>query len=146
MSFAITFGAVGKHSPANPELRARRAEADNVQLIAAVEDREREIHTALVRGCQDAMLIAQQREQLAGAVAGIRTLQHDLIRAKAEHQRLRQAVINARPRIREVPTDLVRPYSPIVCLPYVSPVPYRDSSSDETQQLPAIDRPDRAAT
>lgn len=141
MSIAISIRATGRHSQANPELRARRAEADNRLLTAAVEDRERDLHTALVRGCQDAMLIAQQREQIAGLTAGVRKLQHDLIRSKAEQERLRRAVVNARPRIREVPTDLVRPYSPVVCLPYVSPVPYRDTSSDETQQLPILDQP-----
>ena len=122
MSFAISLGSVGKHSPANAELRARRAEADNRQLVAASEDLQRDLHTALIRGCQDAMRIAHLREQLAAAVSGIRKTQHDLIRAKAEQERLRQAVLNARPRIREVPTDLVRPYSPVVELPYVSPV------------------------
>ena len=122
MSFAITVKTVGRHSPANAELRARRAEADNTALIAAVEDRERELHIALVRGCQDAMLIARQKEQLAGMAVANRELRHKTIRAMAEQERLRQAVINARPRIRQVDTQLVRPYSPVVCLPYVSPV------------------------
>ncbi|WP_158101851.1 hypothetical protein [Streptomyces swartbergensis] len=45
-----------------------------------------------------------------------------------------------------MPTDLVRPYSPIVCLPYVSPVPWRDTSNDDTQQLPILDQPDHPAT
>ena len=138
---AITIGATGRHSPAHPELRARRAESDNALLTAALEDCERDLHTALIRGCQDAMRITEQREQLADAVAAIRKLQQDLIRSKAEQERLRRAVVNARPRIREVPTALVRPYSPVVCLPYVSPVPYRDTSNDETQQLPILDQP-----
>jgi len=143
MTIAIPSRVAGRHSSANPELRARRAEADNIQLTATVEDQARDLHTALIRGCQDAMRIAYLREQLAGAVAGIRKTQHDLIRAKAEQDRLRQAVVNARPRIREVPTDLVRPYSPVVCLPYVSPVPYRDTSNDETQELPILEQPSR---
>jgi hypothetical protein len=121
-SFAIPFRAAGRHSATNPELRARRAEADNIQLIARIEDLEREIHTALIRGCQDAMLVARQREQLAGLAAHCRELTHKTIRAQAEQERLRRAVVNARPRIRQVPTDLVRPYSPVVCLPYISPV------------------------
>lgn len=143
MSTAITVGRVGKHTSAYAELRTqeRRTASDNRRLVAAVEDRERELHTALVRGCQDAMLIAHLREQLAGAVAGIRKTQHDLIRAKAEQQRLRQAVVNARPRIQQVDTALVRPYSPVVVLPYVSPVPHRDTSNDTTQELPILDRP-----
>jgi hypothetical protein len=120
VSIAIPSRAAGRHSQANAELRARRAEARNVELIAALQDRD--LHAALVRGCQDAMLIAQQRDQLAGLAAHCRELTHKTIRAQAEQKRLRQAVINARPRIREVPTDLVRPYSPVVELPYVSPV------------------------
>lgn len=63
MSYAISARTVGKHSSANAELRARRAESDNRRLIAAVEDREKEIHTALVRGCQDSMRIARLKEQ-----------------------------------------------------------------------------------
>lgn len=122
MSYAISLRAAGKHSPANAGLRARRAEADNRQLIAAVEDRERDLHTALIRGCQDAILIARQKELLAGMAAANRELRHKTIRALAEQERLRRAVVNARPRIRQVDTQLVRPYSPVVCLPYVSPV------------------------
>lgn len=145
MSFAISIRAAGRHSRTNPELRARRAEADNVQLIATIEDQARDLHTALIRGCQDAMRIAWLEEQRAGLVAHCRDLSHKTIRARAEQARLRQAVINARPRIREVPTDLVRPYSPVVCLPYVSPAPHRNISNDETQQLPILDRPETAA-
>lgn len=138
MSIVISLGAPGRHTSAHVEFRARRAEADNRQLRA-------ELHTALVRGCQDSMLIARLKEQLAGAVVGIRKTQHDLIRAKAEQERLRVAVVNARPRIREVDTQLVRPYSPIVVLPYVSPVPWRDTSNEETQQLPILDQPGHPA-
>jgi hypothetical protein len=121
----------GKHSSAYASLRAltgrleaavKALEADNRELIADAEDRERDLHTALIRGCQDAMRIAWLEEQRAGLVAHCRELTHKTIRAMAEQERLRQAVVNARPRIREVPTDLVRPYSPVVVLPYVSPV------------------------
>ncbi|WP_185932511.1 hypothetical protein [Streptomyces sp. WAC 01325] len=140
---SLSLPSRGRHTSAHQSLRAdlRQAETDNQALTAAIEDREREIHTALVRGCQDAMLIAHLREQLAGAVVGIRQTQHSLVRSKAEQERLRQAVVNARPRIHQVDTDLVRPFSPVVCLPYVSPVPYRDTSNDATQQLPVVDRP-----
>ena len=140
---SLTLTTRGRHTALGIARGAelRKVESDNRELVAGVEDRERELHTALVRGCQDAMLIAHLREQLAGAVAGIRKTQQDLIRAKAEQERLRQAVINARPRIREVDTQLVRPYSPVVQLPYVSPVPYRDTSNDATQELPILDRP-----
>jgi hypothetical protein len=128
-SLAIPFRATGRHSSANPELRARRAEADNAALIAAVEDRERELHIALIRGCQDAVLIARQRDLLAGMTAHCRELTHKTIRAQAEQERLRQAVINARPRIRQVDTQLVRPFSPVVVLPYVSPVDEPDPAA-----------------
>ncbi|MFI9244206.1 hypothetical protein ACIGXF_16815 [Streptomyces sp. NPDC053086] len=129
MSIAISVRAAGKHSAANTDLRARRAEADNIRLTAALEDRERDLHTALIRGCQDAMRIAWLEEQRAGLVAHCRELTHKTIRALAEQERLRQAVVNARPRIREVPTDLVRPYSPVVVLPYVSPVDHEEVAS-----------------
>lgn len=133
----------GKHTPAYAGLRAyaMRADADNRQLVAAVEDREREIHTALIRCCQDAMVIAQLRAENAAVKTANENLRHTVIRAKAEQERLRRAVVNARPRIREVPTALVRPYSPVVQLPYVSPVPYRDTSNETTQQLPILDQP-----
>lgn len=145
MTLAITGRARGRHTPAHRIAELRRAlndlEDQNSFLARDGDAKEQDLHTALMRGCQDAMRIAQLREQLAGAVAGIRKTQQDLIRAKAEQERLRRAVVNARPRIREVDTQLVRPYSPVVVLPYVSPVPHRDTSNDQTQELPILDRP-----
>lgn len=61
------------------------------------------------------------RLDLEQAVAEIRRLQRQHIRDAADKQRLRQAVLDARPRIRVVDTQLVRPYAPVVQLPYVSP-------------------------
>ncbi|QIP87588.1 hypothetical protein GLX30_30195 [Streptomyces sp. Tu 2975] len=61
------------------------------------------------------------RYDLEQAVAEIRRLQRQRIRDAADKQRLRQAVIDARPRIRVIDTQLVRPYAPVVQLPYTSP-------------------------
>lgn len=120
--------------------------------IAELEARIRELETTneklscdlartIVRASQDAMWRAQADEENGRLKKRVRELGDKVIRGAAEHARLRQAVINARPRIREVPTDLVRPYSPEVVLPYVSPVPYRSTANDETQQLPILDLP-----
>lgn len=142
---SITRIPAGRHRAADriAELEAQLAqtEADNRALIAANETLVCELTRTIIRGCQDAILITELKDQRAGLVAGIRKTQGDLIRAKAEQERLRQAVVAARPRIREVPTDLVRPYSPVVCLPYVSPVPHRDTSGEQTQELPLLDQP-----
>ncbi|MFF2852606.1 hypothetical protein ACFVT5_40895 [Streptomyces sp. NPDC058001] len=105
------------------------------------EQRERDAHAVLVRGCQDAILVAQLQAENAALKVRVKEYGDKVIRAGAEHQRLRQAVINARPRITTVPTALVRPYSPVVVLPYVPPVPHRDTSNDTTQALPILDQP-----
>lgn len=140
----LTVIAGGKHSQPYQELRAhaRRVENDNTILTGAVEEREQELHTALIRGCQDAMLIAELRAENEAVKTANAELRRTTIRAKAEQERLRRAVVNTRPRIREVPTDLVRPYSPVVVLPYVSPVPHRDTSNDETQEIALVDLPE----
>ncbi|MBZ6102781.1 hypothetical protein ACH4NO_18435 [Streptomyces olivaceus] len=139
----LTVIAGGKHSQPYQKLLAhtRRIEDDNTVLTGAVEEREQQLHTALIRGCQDAMAIAELRAENEAIKEANAELRRTTIRAKAEQERLRRAVINARPRIREVPTDLVRPYSPTVVLPYVSPVPHRDTSNDETQEIALIDVP-----
>ena len=133
----------GKHTPAYAELRrqVRALDRDNTELLVGTEDREREIHTALLRGCQDAMVIAQLRAENLAVKAANEEWRRATIRAKAEQERLRRAVVNARPRITEVDTRLVRPFSPVVAFPYASPVPYRDTSNDETQELPILDQP-----
>lgn len=65
--------------------------------------------------------LSGMRLDLKQAVAEIRRLQRQVIRDAAEKERLRQAVVDSRPRIRVVDTQLVRPYAPVVQLPYVSP-------------------------
>lgn len=66
--------------------------------------------------------LSGMRLDLEHAAAEIRRLQRQTTRDAADKARLRQAVIDARPRIRVVDTQLVRPYAPVVELPYVSPV------------------------
>lgn len=62
-----------------------------------------------------------------------------IIRQAADLARLRQAVINARPRITKVPA-LARPYVAAVPIPYPVPVG-RSTANEETQQLPILDLP-----
>ncbi|NUP38942.1 MAG: hypothetical protein HOY76_18485 [Streptomyces sp.] len=135
--------APGKHTAAYRELEARlaQAEADNQALIAANEDLVCELTRTILDASRHSMRAAVAEEENGRLKARVRELGDKVIRAGAEHARLRQAVVNARPRIREVPTALVRPFAPEVVLPYVSPVPYRSTANDETQQLPVIDMP-----
>jgi hypothetical protein len=104
------------------DTRLTQAEADNCELIAASETLVCELTSSIIRGCQAETRAAELEAENKALKARVRELGDKVIRAGAEHQRLRQAVINARPKIREVPTDLVRPYSPVVELPYISPV------------------------
>ncbi|MBR8638686.1 hypothetical protein KEF29_03575 [Streptomyces tuirus] len=135
--------SIGKHSPAYTELRTRaeRAEDDNRQLIAANEDLVGELTRSIVRECQTSIRAAAAEAENEALKRRVKELSGKVCRSAAEQQRLRQAVINARPRITQVDTQLVRPYSPVVCLPYASPVPYLDTSNDQTQELPILDQP-----
>lgn len=129
----------GRHRAATRaelEARIRFLEKANEQLTC-------DLTKSILRASQDAMWRAQADEENARLKARVRELGDKVIRGAAEHARLRQAVINARPRIREVPTELVRPFAPVVQMPYVSPVPYRSTATDETQQLPVIELPQR---
>ncbi|MBD0743499.1 hypothetical protein [Streptomyces sp. CBMA152] len=118
-----------------------RVRADNSELIAANEVLESEARWVLIRSCSDSIRVAQLTQERDRAVAEVKRLQRKVIDAGVEHQRLRTAVTLARPRIYAVDTQLVRPFSPSYELPFVSPVPYRDTSSDTTQELPLLDRP-----
>lgn len=139
--------APGRHTAAYRELEARlaQAEAGNRALIARNEVLVCELTSTIISASQYSARAATAEEENGRLQASHKELRHTVIRAKAEQERLRRAVVAARPRIREVDTRLVRPYSPVVVLPYVSPVPYRDTSNDETQQLPVIERPDYPA-
>jgi hypothetical protein len=126
---AIAVGSQGRHTSAYTTLsrHARSVEADNQQLIAANEQQADEIHTALIRGCQDAMANAQLRAENTALKKRVKELGDKVIRAGAEHERLRQAVINARPRITETVQRLDRPYVSHVQVPY--PVPVGDATA-----------------
>jgi hypothetical protein len=150
---SLTTAARGRHTNGAVigQLRSqlREVESDNELLVRDGRDMAAELHTALIRGCQDAMRIAALEAVNAAVLAANEELRRetvkakaDTLRAQAEQKRLRQAVINARPKITQVDTQLVRPFAPAVVLPYVSPVPYRSTANDETQQLPAIDLPE----
>jgi hypothetical protein len=138
--------APGKHTAAYRELEARlaQAEADNRALIARNEELVCELTSAILSAIRYSLRAATAEDENGRLLKANEDLRHATIRAKAEQERLRQAVINARPRIREVPSAMVRPFAPQVDLPYVSPVPYRSTANDETQQLPVLDRPQPA--
>ncbi|MFJ4785069.1 hypothetical protein [Streptomyces sp. NPDC088794] len=143
----LTLIAGGRHTGRfiNTRLRRQVRELDdhNAHLVAGVEQREADLYTALLRGCQDAMLIAQLRAENEAVKAANEELRHTVIRAKAEQERLRRAVINARPKIGVAVQQLDRPYVSHTQIPYPVPVG-QSTANDETQQLPVIDRPEPA--
>lgn len=113
---------------------------DNETLIGANEDLVCELTRAVVRACQDSMCLARLETDYLAAVKEIRRLQQKTIRDAANLEHLRQAVVDARPRIRIVDTQLVRPYAPVVVLPYISPVPVviaHDYTDDPADNDPA---------
>jgi hypothetical protein len=140
---SLTVTARAKHSAAYLELEARirQLEADKAALAKANDQLACDLTRTVIRASQDAMWRAQADEENGRLKKANKELRHTVIRAKAEQERLRRAVVNARPRIREVACQMVRPYSPEVVLPYVSPVPHRSTANDETQQLPVIELP-----
>lgn len=132
-------------TPSQLKDQIRRLLADNVTVTAANSELECAIYKALMNALRDGMRIAQAEQERDAAVAEARRLQARVIRDAADLARLRQAVINARWRITQVPRDLVRPYAPEVVLPYVSPVPYRDTSGETTQNVALADLPGAVA-
>ena len=119
----------------------QQLEAENLALQRENEQLACDLTRTVIRASQDAMWRAQADEENGQLKKANNELRHTVVRAKAEQERLRRAVVAARPKYIQVPTDLVRPFSPVVCLPYVSPVPYRSTANDETQQLPVIELP-----
>ncbi|GHD70472.1 hypothetical protein GCM10010317_077830 [Streptomyces mirabilis] len=119
-------------------------EGEKAALEKANDQLACDLTRTVIRASQDAMWRAQADEENGRLKARVKELGDKVIRAGAEQERLRQAVINARPKIREVPSAMVRPFAPVVVLPYVSPVPYRSTANDETQQLPVLDQPQKA--
>jgi hypothetical protein len=145
---SITLRAtVGRHRSsiiiAGLRSQVRDLKADKLQLAANAYRLDDEIHTALIRGCQDAMLIARLRAENAAVKKANEGLRHATIRAKAEQERLRRAVINARPKISVAVQPLDRPYISYVRFPYPVPVG-QTKANDETQQLPVIEQPKAA--
>jgi hypothetical protein len=143
---SITLRAtVGRHRPtviiAGLRSQVRDLKADKQQLAANAYRAADEIHTALIRGCQDATLIARLRAENTAVKKANEEWRRTVIRAKAEQERLRQAVIKARPKLHPVPTELARPFAPVVQWPYIPPLPYQSTANDETQQLPVLDWP-----
>jgi len=144
----MTVIAGGRHAGRviNARLRRENSElkADRYQLAVNAYRHEDEIHEALIRGCQDAMLIAQLRAESTAVKTANEELRRTVIRAKAEQERLRRAVVNARPKIGVAYQRLDRAYVSEVQLPYPVPVG-RSTANDETQQLPVIDQPQGVA-
>ncbi|MER5902952.1 hypothetical protein ABT150_23075 [Streptomyces mirabilis] len=138
--------APGKHTAAYRELEARLAqlEADNRVLIARNEELVCELTGTILSASRHSLRAASAEEENGRLKQANEEWRRTTVRAKAEQERLRRAVINARPKIREVPSAMVRPFAPVVVLPYVSPVPYRSTANDETQQLPVLDKPQSA--
>lgn len=117
-----------------------RLTADNCTVTAANETLVCELTRAMLRACQDGMQIAALKDELKAALAEISKLRNRVYRDAANLERLRHAVINARPRIDVTVQRLDRPYVSHVQLPY--PVPVGSSTAnDETQQLPILDLP-----
>jgi hypothetical protein len=144
---SFTLPARGRHTAAEviAQLRyqVRDVETDNQILVRHGQAMAVDLHTALIRGCQDAMLIARLRDENAAVKEANAELRRATIRAKAEQARLRQAVINARPRITETVQRLDRPYVSHVQIPYPVPVG-RSTANEETQQLAVLDQPQPA--
>jgi hypothetical protein len=127
-------------TPAQLKDNIRRLLKDNATVTEANETLVCELTRAMIRACQDRMRIAQAETERDAAVAEVRRLQDKVIRAGAEQARLRQAVINARPRITYAVQQLDRPYVSQVQLPFKVAVGH-DKSNETTQPLAVIDLP-----
>lgn len=147
MSIIITTRG-GKHTAAHRivdlEARLAQAEADNRALIASNEELVCDLTQTIVRSCNDELRIAAVEEENARLKARVKELGDKVIRAGAEHARLRQAVINARPKIDVAVQRLDRPYASYVQIPYPVPVG-KSTANDETQLIPLVDLPERSA-
>lgn len=148
MSIAIRTTA-GRHRAADKvaELEAELAEARAaiVVLQASNEQLAHDLTRTVIRASQDAMWRAQSDEENGRLKARVRELADKVIRGGAEQARLRQAVINARPKIGVAVQALDRPYVSHVQVPYPVPVG-KSTANDETQKLPVIDLPEQPAT
>lgn len=147
MSIAVRT-PTGRHTAAHRiaelEARVRQLEADNRELIARNEELICELTSTILSASEYSLRAAAAEGENGRLKASHTELRHATIRAKAEQERLRRAVVNARPKLHPVPTELARPFAPVVQWPYVPPLPYRSTANDETQQLPLIDLPEPA--
>jgi hypothetical protein len=126
---------------ADLEARLAQAEADNQTLIATNETLVCELTRTILSASEYSIRSAVAEEENVRLKARVRELADKVIRGAGEQARLRQAVVNARPRITVVDTQMVRPYITGFRLPYLSAIPYRDTSAEETQALPVLDWP-----
>ena len=148
----MSMTATGKHRAGDriAELEAQVHELEAqlktqaAERQAAEESLTCELTRTLLRGMQDATALSEARAENEQLLARVKEYGDKVIRAGAEQARLRQAVINARPRITVAVQRLDRPYVSYVQLPYPVPVQPVDRSNDETQQLPILDLPQPA--
>lgn len=130
--------ATGKHRASD---RIAELEAEVADLKATIEELTCELTRTLLRGMQDATALSEARTEIEQLVARVKEYGDKVIRAGAEKARLRQAVINARPRIDVTVQRLDRPYVSYVQIPYPVPVQPVDTSNETTQAIPLIDLP-----
>lgn len=132
-----------KHAGQTPtELKQRIAELveETGVLAADCSTFNDDMVRSIIRGCQDAMALAVALDENEQLKVRVRQLGDKVIRSAAEQERLRQAVINARPRITYTVQALDRPYVSHVQVPY--PVPTgQDTSNETTQNIPLVDLP-----
>ncbi|MEV6854798.1 hypothetical protein AB0M89_13425 [Streptomyces microflavus] len=122
--------------------QVRKLDAQVRDLEAQIESLTCELTRTLLRGMQEATALAEQRTTNQELIARVKELGNRVIRDGAEKERLRQAVINARPRITEVVQRLDRPYVSHVQVPYPVPVQPADTTNEQTQQIPLIFLPE----
>ncbi|MET8377964.1 hypothetical protein [Streptomyces microflavus] len=133
----------GKHRADDRLASQVRKRDDRIgELEAEIESLTCELTRTLLRGMQDATALAEQRTTNRELITRVKELSNRVIRDGAEKQRLRQAVINARPRITEVVQRLDRPYVSHVQVPYPVPVQPADTSNEQTQAIPLIYLPE----
>ncbi|MFF7576822.1 hypothetical protein ACFZBE_17830 [Streptomyces sp. NPDC008061] len=125
--------------------RIELLEAHIRDLESTVQSLTCELTSTLIRGMQDATVLADTQSENRALKGRLQQLTSTVIRDGAEKARLRQAVINARPRITETVQRLDRPYVSHVQIPYPVPVQPADTTNEQTQQMPILDLPETTA-
>jgi hypothetical protein len=109
------------------------------ELRTQLDDVTCDLTRAIIAGCSDRMNLTITQHDLQTAVAEIRRLHRRVIRAEADKKRLRQAVINARPRITVAVQRLDRPYiAQVQTTPYPLPAETGDISREAVLRIPAL--------